>query len=159
MIYEHAWGVPRVPASVGALLFDERGRLLIVNPTYKRNWTIPGGQMEAGETPWQACRRETLEECGLVVERGRLVAVDYRPAKPPRRLGGLRFVFHCGMLDDEQIGGVVLQHEELSACRFVTVEEAAELLSGPVGRRVLSCAHSDRCVYLEDGRPVVAVTS
>jgi 8-oxo-dGTP diphosphatase len=51
---EPTWEVPRVPASAGALLFDGRGRLLVLNPTYKRHWTIPGGQLEAdGETPSQ----------------------------------------------------------------------------------------------------------
>ena len=76
---EPTWQVPRIPASAGALLFDERGRLLVLKPTYKRRWTIPGGQLEAdGETPWQACRRETREECGIEIERGRLVCVDFR---------------------------------------------------------------------------------
>jgi NUDIX domain-containing protein len=44
--------VPRVPASAGALLFDGQGRLLVLKPSYKRGWTIPGGQVEAdGSSP------------------------------------------------------------------------------------------------------------
>ena len=152
--------VPRVPASAGALLFDERGRLLVLNPTYKRHWTIPGGQIEAdGETPWQACRRETWEECRIEIQRARLVCVDYRPPKNSRRPGGLRFVFHCGIVDDELIREIALAPEEISEYRFADLDDAAALLSGPVRRRVLACARSDRCVYLEDGRPVGAVTS
>ena len=51
---------PRIPASAGALIRDVRGRLLILKPTYKSGWTIPGGIIEAdGETPWEACRRES----------------------------------------------------------------------------------------------------
>jgi len=66
--------LPMIPVSAGALIFDSAGRLLILNPTYKSGWTIPGGVMEAdGETPWQACRREVREECGLDVRGGRLV--------------------------------------------------------------------------------------
>src|SRR5215469_4490685 len=69
--------VPAVPASASALIFDERGRLLILRPTYKSGWTIPGGVMENdGETPWQACRREVREECGLEVTSARLACVD-----------------------------------------------------------------------------------
>ena len=152
--------VPRVPASAGALLFDERGRLLVLNPTYKRHWTIPGGQLEAeGETPWQACRRETREECGIDIERGRLVCVDFRPAKSPRRSGGLRFVFHCGVLSAEERAAISLQVEEISEYRFAALDKAAELLSAPIRRRVLACARADRCVYLEDGRPVASVSS
>ena len=45
--------LPTVPVSCGALLFDERDRLLILDPSYKSGWTIPGGVMEAdGESPW-----------------------------------------------------------------------------------------------------------
>jgi hypothetical protein len=47
--------VPRIPASSGALIRDRKGRLLILKPTYKSGWTIPGGIVEAdGETPWEA---------------------------------------------------------------------------------------------------------
>jgi 8-oxo-dGTP diphosphatase len=151
--------VPRVPASAGALLFDADGRLLVLNPTYKRHWTIPGGQLEPdGETPWQACRRETREECGIEVARGRLVCLDFRPPKPPRRPGGLRFVFHCGVVSDEQRRGISLQAEEIAEYRFADLNEAAALLGAPIRRRVLACARADRCVYLEDGRPVDGVS-
>ena len=77
--------VPRIPVSAGAMVFDRSGRLLILKPTYKSGWTIPGGVMEAdGETPWQACRREVLEECGIDVRAGRLACTDFRPARPDR---------------------------------------------------------------------------
>ncbi len=102
--------LPRIPASSGALIFDERGRLLIANPTYKAHWTIPGGIMEAdGETPWEACRREVREEVGLRVDEGRLAAVDFlrpRPDKP----GGMRFLFDCGVLPDAVLDTITLQH-------------------------------------------------
>jgi 8-oxo-dGTP diphosphatase len=151
-------GVPRVPASSGALLFDERGRLLVLKPSYKRGWTIPGGQLEDdGETPWEACRRETREECGIEIERGRLVCVDFRPPKPPGRAGGLRFLFHCGELSAEQVKRIALQAGEILEYRFVDLDEAARLLSGPVRRRVLAAVDTDRCLYLEDGRPVDSV--
>ena len=148
--------LPRVPASAGALIFDDDGRLLVVNPTYKAHWTIPGGIMEAdGETPWEACRREVREEVGLLVEHGRLVAVDFlrpRPSKP----GGLRFLFDCGILPDATLRSIVLQSEELSEQRLVEPAEALRLLSGPLRRRVsaaLPARTRNECVYLEDGRP------
>ena len=147
--------LPRIPASAGALIFDDDGRLLVVNPTYKAHWTIPGGIMEAdGETPWEACRREVREEVGLVVEQGRLVAVDFlrpKPAKP----GGLRFLFDCGVLPEAILGSITLQEEELSEHRLVEPAVAIDLLSGPLRRRVgaaLRVLDRNECVYLEDGR-------
>jgi 8-oxo-dGTP diphosphatase len=147
--------LPRVPASSGALIFDERGRLLIANPTYKKHWTIPGGIMEAdGESPWEACRREVREEVGLDVAHGRLAAVDFlRPKRS--RPGGIRFVFDCGVLSDAVLDSITLQVDELSEHRLVDAEEAIALLSGPLSRRVSAVlAAPGVCVYLENGRPV-----
>ena len=100
---QHQPAVPRIPASAGALIFDDRGRLLVLKPSYKKHWTIPGGQIEPdGESPWETCRREAREECGLDVERGRLVCVDFLRPKG-ERLGGVRFLFDCGTFSDAQL--------------------------------------------------------
>ena len=78
--------LPSVPVSAGALIFDHAGRLLILKPTYKSGWTIPGGIMEAdGESPWQACQREIREECGLEHHR-RPAGVHGLPADDARAI-------------------------------------------------------------------------
>jgi ADP-ribose pyrophosphatase YjhB (NUDIX family) len=149
--------LPAIPASAGALIFDRAGRLLILKPVYKSGWTIPGGVMEAGgETPWQACRREVHEECGLTVDRGRLACVDFRP---PRRAkpGGLRFLFDCGTLPDEDLAAIVLQPEEISASRIEPLPAALDLLRKPIRRRVRAAVAAGGSCYLENGRPVPGV--
>ena len=151
--------LPRIPASAGALIRDAAGHVLILKPTYKAGWTIPGGQLEEdGETPWEGCRREVREETGLTVESGRLACVDFlRPR--PRRPGGLRFLFDCGSLGPGAEDGIVLPPEEISEHRWVTPDDADRQLSGPVGRRVAQAlSHAGGTVYLEDGRPVGSVT-
>ena len=147
--------LPRIPASASALIWDRKGRLLIVNPTYKGGWTLPGGVMEAdGETPWEACRREVREECGLEVRRGRLMCVDFlRPRA--NRPGGVRFLFDCGTFDNAALSDIVLQAEELSEYRLRKVPKALRQLSGPVRRRVAAAVATPRRLhYLEDGQPV-----
>jgi ADP-ribose pyrophosphatase YjhB (NUDIX family) len=149
--------VPRIPASAGALIFDPTSRVLLLKPNYKKGWTIPGGQVNAdGESPWEACRRETLEECGLQIAHGRLVCVDFRRPKP-NRPGGVRFLFDCGTLTDQQLAAIRLQVAEIDAYRFAELAEAATLLSGPLRRRVAAAVRATGCVYLEDGRPVAGV--
>lgn len=150
--------LPAIPASAGALVFDQAGRLLILNPVYKSGWTIPGGVMEAdGETPWAACRREVREECGLDVQRGRLACVDFRPPRPGKP-GGLRFLFDCGALPDRSLAGLVLQPEEISEYRLLPPPEALDLLRKPIRRRVRAALRGTRTRYLENGRPVPGVT-
>jgi ADP-ribose pyrophosphatase YjhB (NUDIX family) len=139
------------------LIWDPAGRLLILKPTYKKGWTIPGGQVDAdGESPWEACRRETREECGLVVERARLACVDYLPPKPSRP-GGVRFLFDCGTFPKDAFDTVVLQETEVAEHRLAELQDALQLLSGPLRRRISLCAGRERCLYLEDGRPLPEV--
>src|SRR6202046_5639198 len=103
--------VPRIPVSAGAMVFDRSGRLLILKPTYKSGWTIPGGVMEAdGETPWDACRREVRAACAIDVHQGRRACVDSRDPRLDRP-GGIRFLFDCGQVSDEALAGIVLQPE------------------------------------------------
>jgi len=147
--------LPRIPASAGALIFDKSGRLLILKPNYKKGWTIPGGQINSdGESPWDACRRETQEECGLEVEHGRLACVDFlRPNT--KRPGGVRFLFDCGTFTDRQLAAIRLQDAEIEEHRFAGMADALELLSGALRRRVSAVAEGRRrCMYLEEGRPV-----
>jgi 8-oxo-dGTP diphosphatase len=157
--HAEALEIPKIPASAGALIFDKNGRLLILKPNYKAGWTIPGGQIEeTGESPWQGCRRETFEECGLAIERGRLVCVDFLRPRPGRP-GGVRFLFDCGSFGDEHLATITLDHDEIDDHCFVELAGAAPLLSGPVRRRVLAAAGRKRCVYLEQGRRVKGVRS
>jgi ADP-ribose pyrophosphatase YjhB (NUDIX family) len=149
--------LPAIPASAGALIFDRGGRLLILKPTYKTGWTIPGGVMEAdGETPWDACRREVREECGLEVRGGRLACVDFHPGRPGHP-GGIRFLFDCGPADDADLAAITLQAEEISEHRLVPLGEALHLLRLPIRRRVRAATRERTCVYLEDGRPVPGI--
>jgi ADP-ribose pyrophosphatase YjhB (NUDIX family) len=71
-------------ATIGvfAALFDETGRVLCVKRGYgPRNWTIPGGGVEAGESPIEALVREVREETGYRVEIGELVGGYVVPGK------------------------------------------------------------------------------
>jgi 8-oxo-dGTP diphosphatase len=149
--------LPAVPVSAGALIFDRAGRLLILKPTYKSGWTIPGGVMEAdGETPWDACRREVREECGIEVGGGRLACVDFRPGRSGRP-GGIRFLFDCGPADEAAFDAITVQPEEIAEYRLVHLPAALGLLRPPIRRRVRAGTRRRRCVYLENGRPVPGV--
>jgi len=148
--------LPAIPASAGALIFDGAGRLLILKPVYKSGWTIPGGVMEADEPPWPACQREVHEECGLTVRRGRLACVDFRP--PHRgKPGGLRFLFDCGTMPQENLAAIVLQQEEISEYRVESLAAALDLLRKPIRRRVTAAFLPGGPHYLENGRPVPGV--
>ncbi len=67
---------------VGAVVTDERGRLLMIRRGHEPGaglWSIPGGRIEPGETDAEALVREMGEETGLVVEVGLLIGRVHRP--------------------------------------------------------------------------------
>lgn len=71
----------RVPC-VGALVHDDRGRLLVVRRAREPGagqWSVPGGRVEPGEDDATAVRREVLEETGLHVVVGMRVGTAQRP--------------------------------------------------------------------------------
>jgi len=158
--------LPAVPVSAGALIFDRHGQLLILKPTYKSGWTIPGGVMESdGETPWEACQREVREECGLQLTSARLACMDFRRPRADSP-GGIRYLFDCGAFDDAVLRSVALQTEEISEHRLVPMSDALSLLRKPIRRRVKAVRRRNgdarkhaAVIYLEDGRPVTAVRS
>ena len=64
---------PAVVACVGAVVHDDGGRLLLVRrgqDPHRGRWSLPGGRVEAGESPEQAVEREVREETGLSVRAG-----------------------------------------------------------------------------------------
>jgi len=71
------------------LLRDKHRQIVIVKPHYKPVWHLPGGLMEADESPRVAAERETFEEIGLRVRAKQLLVVDYdaHPAQARRAAG------------------------------------------------------------------------
>jgi 8-oxo-dGTP diphosphatase len=144
--------LPKKRMGAGALIFDENGRFLLVNPTYKEPWEVPGGVVEANESPAQACVREVREELGLDIELNRLLLVDYL-SDSPEKVEALMFIFEGPILTPTEVEAIQLQAEELSECRFCTIDEAVELLNYRLGRRVrcsLEALVENGPVYVED---------
>ena len=136
------------------LFFDDAGRVLLVEPTYKPYWEIPGGAVEAGESPRDAVTRELEEELGLSCPVGGLLAIDWVPPQPDRT-EGLMVVFDGGLLTAHDAAAISVPPDELRGAAFCTGEEAGQRLSPLLARRVAACVAArsagGQAVYLENG--------
>lgn len=152
----HYQSLPGKRIGAGLICRDIDGRVLLVQPTYKPTWEIPGGVVEEGESPAATVAREVSEELGVQLRVGRLLVIDWLPARPPKT-EGLMMQFDGGVLDDSITGRFRLPADELAAWRFFAVDELEDVLPDSMGRRTrtaLELAASDRSAYLEWGRPL-----
>ncbi len=141
---------PRVAA--GVLLFDVEGRVLLVKPTYKDGWDIPGGYVEPGETPREACQREVLEELGLQLSIGTLLVADWAPSDSEG--DKILFVFNGGDITSAKTDQIALPPDELSTWSFHETSSLEAALIPRLARRVLAALdakQSGRTTYLEHG--------
>lgn len=154
---EHAdWlaSLPRKRMGAGVLVRDPQGRVLVVEPTYKDGWEIPGGAVEADESPRATCAREVGEELGLALDVGRLLCLEWQGPEPGLT-ESVMLVYDGGVLADGS--GIRLPAHELRSFRFVEAEELDALLVPRLSRRVraaLGAQDAGTVVELENGRVV-----
>jgi mutator protein MutT len=80
------------PATVGAfaIFLANSGEVLLCHRTDRDAWNLPGGRVEAGESPFAAVVREVHEEIGLHVRPVGLASIHFVQAK-----SDLVFTFIC----------------------------------------------------------------
>ncbi len=95
--------------------------LLVHRPRYD-DWTFPKGKAEPGESDEGCAIREVWEETGLRCDlRAELPSTDYTDSQGrPKRVR-----WWCM----EPVAGTFIPTDEVDEIRWVTREEAAELLS------------------------------
>lgn len=159
-----SWGTPEFYASLptksmsaGCVFTDDSGRILLLKPTYREAWDLPGGVVEAGESPYDACRREIREELGLDRPPDRLLGVDYRRPVEGARGDALRFVFAGGVISAADAERITLDQREHSDRRFVAPDALDSFLIPAAARRIRACLAGAR--YLEEGSPVPGMTA
>ncbi len=118
--------IPKKRMSAGVLFFNKEGMILILKPSYKDNWTLPGGACNKNESPRQTGEREVKEEINIEVNLKRLVAVIYNWAKGDVD-ENVMWWFYGGILDERQTKQIKVDGEEILEYRFVKPEEANKL--------------------------------
>ncbi|PMR62568.1 NUDIX domain-containing protein [Verrucosispora sp. ts21] len=140
-------------AAAAAFITDPAGNVLLVKPTYRDHWAFPGGYVDEGEYPHEACAREVREELGLTLTVGRLLVVDWAPPSDQRPRSIVSFVFDCGTIAES--ASVKLQMQELEDLAFLPPGDASDRLPSNVAPRVAAAirARNQReAIYLGGGQ-------
>lgn len=129
--------LPMKRMGAGILLSDASGRVLLVRPTYKPTWEIPGGVVEIDESPRDCVARELVEELGISLPVGRLLCIDWVAADAPKT-EGLMLIYDGGLIADQTAATIRLPADELSEYRFADLEGSSGLISDRMARRLLA---------------------
>ena len=136
---------------------DETGadRVLLCQLTYKRDWDLPGGVIEVGESPHVGVGREVTEELALQLPVGELLLTDWLPPWSGWD-DALCLVFDGGVQDVSILDRIVKQAREIRSAEFCTLEQVHERAADFTARRVeaaLARTRGEGPAYTESGRP------
>lgn len=113
---------------VGAAAMIERNQQVLLlrraNQPWQGCWNLPAGYVEADEDPRDAAARETLEECGLVVQAGKLLGAHYFTDDP--RGNGLLLVYACEWVS----GSIHVDREEAQEFSWFAAHDLPAELTG-----------------------------
>ncbi|MET8544684.1 NUDIX hydrolase [Kitasatospora sp. NPDC004799] len=153
------------PSAYGCFLVtDPAGRVLGMRSTVDPSvWNFPGGNVESGESPFDAALREAREELGLDlaaenprVLRRRLVAAIHTQVDADYPVPVAGYVFDGGTLTAEQQARIRLDPAEHTEFRFETVHGWHSLMAPAQYRRLRQLLRARRSgvpLYLERPAP------
>ena len=109
-----------------AVIFDERGRILLIRRGDNKQWALPAGGMEPGESVTECMAREVWEETGLTVESSVAFAIYSEPrfTAPTRPEAQLLTVAYRV---DEWSGELNRITDETDDARWFTVDDLRRL--------------------------------
>ena len=150
--------LPRKWMGAAVLFLTHENDVLIVKPTYRDEWLLPGGVVEAGESPRHAAEREVAEELGSTRGIGRLLCVDYIAAG--EAYDNVQYVFLGEPLSRDMLAATegvpafVMPSDELSTCAVVSLDEAQTRCGPRLGPRIEAAFEgytTGTTRYLENG--------
>ncbi len=120
-----ARNIPQKQITIAIGIVEHEGRFLIlrrldINPMWNHKWEFPGGKIEFGETPEQACAREVKEETGLDIHDLELLGLhtDYWHL-PDKEIQVQLVIYRAAYAG----GDIILDPNEDDEYKWVTLDE------------------------------------
>lgn len=144
--------LPKKRTIAQGVLRNPAGEVLLCELSYKKEWDLPGGVVDPGESPATCVEREVQEELGIEVAAGRLLAVNWLP--PWRGWeDALLYLFDLGTHETGELDPSRFLRREIADAHWVTPAEAAGHVA-PYTHRMLEVAvDAPHPLYLENSEP------
>lgn len=123
LLTEKNEGYPTPKVDVRALIQKDE-KILLVEDSLTKEWSLPGGYAEIGLTPRENIKKEVLEETGLLVEVKELRAIFDTNLRPdiPQVFQYYKLVFEC-----EVLAGDFIKNSETSNSDYFALNELPKL--------------------------------
>lgn len=102
---------------------NDNGEFLIQKTSQEKGgkFSLTGGHVDSGETPFEAIKREVKEEIGINVDNDQIEEYGFLSYDKP-----LRFIYYLKKNID--LSDVKVQKEEVEYVKYMTVQEINELI-------------------------------
>jgi len=123
LLTEKNEGYPTPKVDVRALI-QKGEKILLVEDSLTKEWSLPGGYAEIGLTPRENIKKEVLEETGLLVEVKELRAIFDTNLRQdiPQVFQYYKLVFEC-----EVLAGDFIKNSETSNSDYFALTELPKL--------------------------------
>lgn len=135
----------RIDVAYVLIVNELEDEVLMVNNADNNTWSLPGGNVEPGETLVQAAIREAYEEAGVVVEVGELVSVN-ECLLTQYEEHALFFTFRARLLEGTPH---IIRPQEISAVQWMDFSTADKHLSYHPGG--ITSLLNAGCPYIDEG--------
>jgi ADP-ribose pyrophosphatase YjhB (NUDIX family) len=148
---------PTKRVAVSVLLFNTDNKILVLKPGYKDDWTLPGGVVEANESPLEAAKREAKEEISVKIKIDKCLSIDYsQKVYENYHDESLQIMFLGNIMSESDVKTLKIDNSEIVDFKFVKIKEAIEMLNKHLSDRLNSLnGDFDRFIFLENGKHII----
>ncbi|NEU63999.1 NUDIX domain-containing protein [Paenibacillus sp. ALJ109b] len=123
----------------GIIIIDEYNRVLLVHQTYgKKQWSVPGGVVEEGESAWDGARRELLEEVNIKVNEMDLSGIYFMSHR-----NGYIYTFKSYEYD----GDIEVDNKEIDEYGFFEIDNLPRPISNFTIERLIDAVKNNKTVF------------
>lgn len=117
-------GYPTPKIDIRALIINEEKKILLVQDSHGKKWSLPGGFSDVGFSLTQNLYKEVEEETGLIVKSCKLLSIADTNIQNKENLPQhyYKFFFHCIVNE-----GVIRTSYETSKVEYFDIENLPEL--------------------------------